>query len=635
MTLKTSSADRTHTFTAVFLWQLRRSAPLGLLGAIVFLAFNLWAWLRDYGVIVYRPEYEIIQFEYLFYPILALSLVLPPFLLRHVEDRRQSDLFHALPVSRTCLFLGNAAAGLCWMVLPPLASTAFDLLFSLLSGWQDPLRTRYLLYTMGFAALLGTLTFVFFLLAAACSGTLLEYGVNALLFSGCIPALVFSIQYLCASVIPGSLLPQSFRFKNLITFSTPPFSLGVTLSEGYSLKEPYPAVGPWQILWWALLTLILLGAGILASRRWKNESTGGSLGFPRLKLALGSLGGAAAALAAGCFSQLFGWNVWQTLLVIIFVLAAVWLITECCIHKTLRNACRHFGQLLLSLVLCAAILLPISSGLGLDTAIPSPETVSGISVSYNYLLCTATEFEAVPENTPVSEERFDSASDRLVYAAVQSPEGRSTAETLQKKLIEFERAWQYPYLPGRQSTSTWIDTDINLIYHENNGEAVKRYPINSSNVSENAMPLYNECISLAGEIVCSEEFVKGLFPLCAIDAAYQIGKRTDDWEVREYWQLSEAKDEASFRKALEEALLDDFTHGRCLWGDAEDSYEIYYKQGQPFTARGGLYRGEPAQGKKLVIPSDANVAPYDSFTVYSSMTSTVALLDQFFPSNQP
>lgn len=646
MTWKTSSTDHKSGLIPMFLWQLRRSLPIGALytGALVLLMC-----VRFHSIC--NAEYDInyiyFSFDSLALPILVVSLLLPPFQLGFFNNKRQGDLFWALPASRMDLFWGSFLSGLFWLIIAPLASLGGCLLIALFSG--NPWGDAYLLMAiiLGLSLLLSVLNYAFFLLASSTSGTILEYVVNALMLSGIVPALIFAFHQYCTSVIPGSWIDSHaipITIPTLVSAVSPPFALFLTLERTFSVESPLENIALWQALWWVLLLAVLLALGAWSVQKWKSEHVGGSQGYPKLKLVLGGLAGSAATLAAGCLA-----NTWegvpQALAFMAFVFLGVWLVTEACRRKTLRGFYRHFGQPLLALILTLCLLIPVSLGLGLDYAVPHPDRVSGVSImSPRWFFDTATPACEPGQEIAAIQEGYVAKYE--IHAACQSQEMLGRVDTLQKKLVELERSIQYPYLPGRNTRYHYDahSTSVDIRYWLNDDDltAYKSYVLPPST---DFQELNQECRDLIAQFTSSPEYVKGFTPLCAIDALDKVsvityresdGKQDvafyEDEGQKEEKNLSSLPNEKAVREKLEAALLDDFTHNRFADETTDfgnKAYALWYKSGARFTARGGMYNNLPAEGKEFTLLTWNNDA-YTQIQIPPQMTSTIKVLVEIF-----
>lgn len=657
MTSKTSSVSFWNQLGGVFQWKLRRCMPLmtayGTLLFVGYLAIGITASFDWAGAEITANLLTAMP------GTILMSLLLAAYQFGYLYSKRQIDLYHAVPVSRDALFWGSYLSGFVCIAAPLLPAYLADLLIAVLMGRFTPALLLFLVVSLGLLLLMGAMNLAFFSLAAVISGSYLEYGVNSIMLTFCWPLLVHSLYNLAVTTIPG--IPETGGAWGYDLFvagaGSPPcaaFFTFLPMNINYMDKtvletasaSPYPGVPLWSYLWWALFTAALLCLTVYGYRRRKSETAKSSPVYAILQYGLRILTGAAfGVLAAYAASKVSYSSIW-VLLVAAAAVLFLFLLTESLYYKTLRNAVRHLPCFGVSLLLLAAAIVSISLGLGMDTAVP--EDTVGVDVAYR---------NSIGESGVSVIENLEGGGDlqsepttvlTVLIAGVTSPENLEKAELLQAKLVEFERARKYPYLPSRGSVGS-VD-NFYLNYLTKAYEPVQKYySIERDALSENALRLYEECVALADEITRSEEYVKGLVPVTAIDAAGRITKTTsvsgryDDTgasgEERDTRILADLSGEKTFREQLEAALIDDLTHGRypdqdTQWEEEQNdlvgTYQIWYQRGAVFTARGGLQGPISAAGKKYRLddtwPEEGDI----SFRVFPEMTATTALLDSLF-----
>lgn len=649
MTSKTSWDNTLRGFWGVLRWQLRRCLPLGSIYLAVMLVIGLFDFWR-------MPSEKIFL---LYMPVLAMTLVLPAFQLGDCFSRRQADFFHALPVGRGAFFWGTFLSSLVWLLVPLFPSLGANGLMCLLatgsSVHQDTCATLLFLLASGGACL------ALFTLAAVGSGSYLGYGMNALFLSVCWPVLAVAFQSLVRETVPYTLL-SSNSSGWLTALGSPPVSATIFC------PRPYRAVPGWQLWWWVLFAVLLALAACFLYRRRSSENAGAFWTCKPMEYLTRTMLGTAAAFAVGGFTSFLlhqfyfyktfpfakGWGIPLTLTAMALTLTGAWLVTELLYHHGLKGLLKRWRFLASSAALTLLLTAVMSTGMGLDTALPKLEdivfaTIDGPSVGMAY--------------TNIA----DPDDPRASYAIMSGFSSRENLEKLlelQEKTVELERASQFPYLPGRDSYGS-MEGDrqaFTFNYRLKDNEYFWRSFSFQSRRTEQTQALYEEFQSMLRELLSSEEYVSGLFPVCAVDGADKIGKVTlreekidpkdqpylptyadvlcDKLELPENAKSIDSLP-GNFRRKLEEALRDDLSHGRCPsyeeiqekygGGKSTEIYEIYYPAGQTFTARGGTTdsQSEPAAGRKWTLASlysyaDQKLTP--AFRVLPEMTQTYALL---------
>jgi len=644
MTSTTYSDRGKQGVKGVFLWQLRRSLPLAALYAAVLLI----------GGILPPYYYGTASYIYAGVAVLGASFLLPLLQYSGCFSRRQSDLFHALPVSRGDFFWGSYLSGLCCLVVPLIPSFGIKEVATLISNGYPGFAGTVLILLM--FCLLAALNLAFFTFVVIFSGSILEYGVNSLLFSFCWPALVTFFNQLARDTIPGigwNGLPTSS--PQIVYAGSPSWSVFFCSMPMHT--RDLSGISIWLILCWAVEIPILLAVSRFLYRRRQSEITGTPKACWLPRAVFRVFLGAAAALGAGTlFSGAFAGNP----LIFLVMFAApvlIWLLTELFYYHSLKGLVRRLPCLGGSLALAAALTAVICTGMGLETEIPDPEDIVYADV---YL-------ESVGQNVVgkylevarPGEDSYVRSSLSSIGPALYSPEKLRQAREFQESWTRFEREERYPYVPGQATGST----DVSFHYLLTDGtDYFMTYPWPRDFTAEE-LQTYT---AMAEELLYSEEYVSGFKFLCAIDAADQIGRATlappENYEERKYGPfddldelyevmgfrdseydteepLKDGKDIRSlpkdFREKLEAALLDDFSHGRFPSYSQRDTafyekgsievYEIRYKAGSRFTARGGILDQEPVKGQEFLFEPAADSDTV--FRVWPEMTETYALLE--------
>ncbi|MEY8310971.1 hypothetical protein AALA61_03075 [Oscillospiraceae bacterium 42-9] len=615
----------------VFAWQFRRSLP-----------FTVLYWAAMLGV-CFWPPYDRVgdRLVAIRGAMLVYAFLTPALQLGGCFSRPQADLVHALPVRREEYFWATLAASLVGLWLP-VAPSLF--LRGLLCGFQSADIFPHIAAML----VMGTAALIFFTLAAVASGAYFEYALNSFLLTVAYPFLMVYLIFLAHNVIPG--LRYSGFFDHFMRVAgSPPWAFAMYMQGDGGFG--------FVVVWHGLLALGLAGLAYRLYCRRPSEQSGmarrcqGMELFLRVELSL-----AAACFAGHGMDRIawdfipFPWGVPLALGAIILSIGGVWLATELFYHHTLRKLYRHWRPLALSLGVMAALLGALSTGLGLDTAMPAAEEIAAASMSMpeevDYIrFAWSVELTDEPE-----EERqpWEERSDPL-WPALTSPEAIEKIRALQQKIIQMERAIQFPYLPGR--SSNWTEDSGFLEYSLVQGDD---FWYNFSIRDTGAMPqraqeLAGEIKALQEEIFTSEEFINSLCPLNALDALDQVEKspRLGAEGYTYVWSEGDRPRDTArkvsgfskdFRQKLEAAMRADFSAGRFptreeLLKDEGELYKLFYQRGVEFTAKGGAVnrRGAftlPAAGQRMCLNPDPVSQTLLPFRVTWEMTETYALLEE-------
>ncbi len=616
----------------VFAWRFRRSLPFTALYCAAMLGVCLWPpyHLMDDRLVAMRGL------------MLVAAFLLPAVHLGCCFSRPRADVVHALPVGRGSFFLGSLASSLASLWLP-VAPSLF--LRELICGFRS---TEFIAH-LAAMLVMGAAVLVFFTLAAVASGTYIEYGLNALLLSALYPLMMAYLFFLLHDVIPGSNHISGSFEHFMRTAGSPPLAFAMYMqgSGGFGFV----------VVWHGLLAVALACLGYWLYCRRPSERSGmarrcrGMELFLRVELAL------TAACFAGhgmdCVARdfiPFPWGVPLALGTIILSIGGVWLATELFYHHGLRKLGRHWRPLALSLGIMTALLGAFSTGLGLDTAMPAAEEIVAASMN----MTDGTDYirfgwpvtlPDVPEEerNPWEVERHDT-----LWPALTTPEGIEKVRTLQQKIIQMERAVQFPYLPGR--SSNWARSVSFLEYDLVQGNAFWFHFSDWYDVGipQRAKELGEEIQALKEEIFTSEEYVNSLLPLNALEALDQVEKSprigTEGYSyVQNEDQPRDTARKVSgfsqdFRQKLEEAMRADFSAGRFptakeLLKDEGQLYKLFYQPGVEFTAQGGAVTRNsafvlPAAGRPVSLAQDYGSEYLPVFRVTWEMTETFAVLEE-------
>ena len=615
----------------VFAWQFRRSLP-----------FTVLYWAAMLGV-CFWPPYDRVgdRLVAIRGAMLVYAFLTPALQLGGCFSRPQADLVHALPVRREEYFWATLAASLVGLWLPVTPSL---FLRELLCGFQSADIFPHIAAML----VMGTAALIFFTLAAVASGAYFEYALNSFLLTVAYPLLMVYLIFLAHNVIPG--LRYSGFFDHFMRVAgSPPWAFAMYMQGAGGFG--------FVVVWHGLLALGLAGLAYRLYCRRPSEQSGmarrcrGMELFLRVELAL------TAACFAGhgmdCVARdfiPFPWGVPLALGTIILSIGGVWLATELFYHHGLRKLGRHWRPLALSLGIMTALLGAFSTGLGLDTAMPAAEKIVAASMN----MTDGTDYirfgwpvtlPDVPEEerNPWEVERHDT-----LWPALTTPEGIEKVRTLQQKIIQMERAVQFPYLPGR--SSNWAMGSGFLEYDLVHGDTFWFHFSSwyEEGISQRAKELWEETRTLWEEILASEEYISSLCPLNALEVLDQVEKSPRlGAEGYSYVQNEDQPRDTArkvsgfsqdFRQKLEEAMRADFSAGRFptakeLLKDEGQLYKLFYQPGVEFTAQGGAVTRNsafvlPAAGRPVSLAQDYGSEYLPVFRVTWEMTETFAVLEE-------
>ena len=520
MTLTESSRKGTALaqFRQIYRWQMKRNRLVSLLclglTLLCFTVVHLCESARNYHDYFNSPDnwWENVTQEYLakqFSNAVAYNLrseiatILIPLLLvflivssiqtfQYMHKRRSVDLFHALPVRRTPLLLGNMAAiGTVLAVIAILNLVICGVVDMALGATGD--------YSAGW--LLGLMGYMLLLLAASLCGTvflLVSCGtVSGAVIAGILLTVGWPLLVICGASIIQDSLPgcQLVASGSVLTALTPYLALFVPYSNGGEVLLSVALMGDqtyesgsalsngamtvWLILWWVLVTAVLLAGCILVYRKRKSEAAENNFSYPVLRIIIRFI--ISGAVGLGCalfFGNLSGSNV-------VFYLTAVLasglthVITQVVWVREIRELPRSLLYYAALAVAMAVFFVGLATGgLGYVNRIPAEGDVDYIRVDlpgYHFddsketYLYSRTRSLTVDTVLPEDEDVLykDNVDSFSVEPKLQKPKSIQTVQALHQTILS---QYQAPYLPVREEG----DYHCLLTYTLKNGEELER-----------------------------------------------------------------------------------------------------------------------------------------------------------------
>lgn len=519
MTLTESSRKGTALaqFRQIYRWQLKRSRLISILClGLTFLCFtvvHLCESARNYHDYFNSPDswWENVTQEYLakqFSNAVAYNLkseiatILIPLLLmflitstiqtfQYMHKRRSVDLFHALPIRRTPLLLGNMAAIGTVLAVITILNLAICGVADMAMGATGDYNAGWLLGLMGYMLLL---------LAASLCGTvflLVSCGtVSSAVIAGILLTVGWPLLVICGASIIQDSLPgcQLVASGPVLTALTPYLALFVPYSNGELLLtsalfgvDTYDSnavfgsapMSVGLILWWVLVTAVLLAGCILVYRKRKSEAAENNFSYPVLRIIIRFI--ISGAMGLGCaifFGSLSKSNV-------VFYVTAV--LASLLTHGITQVIwVRGFRELTRSLIYYAGLAVAMAvffvgvatGGLGYVNRIPAEGDVDYIRVDlpgYHFddsketYLYSRTRSLTVDTVLPEDEDVLykDNVDSFSVEPKLQKSKSIQTVQALHQTILS---QYQAPYLPVREEG----DYHCLLTYTLKNGEELER-----------------------------------------------------------------------------------------------------------------------------------------------------------------
>ena len=219
----------------------------------------------------------------------------------YMHGRRSVDLFHALPVRRTPLFMGTYAAGLISMLVPLAVSVGLTEVVCVTNGIRGVAGSPALFWqAFGLMALTMTASMTFTVFFMVVSGNLLNWFLSVSAVALGWPVICAIANFTMSAFLPGyvSVLPMA-----LYTALSPYFAVYSIIPNGIyymlaSIQDGSYSVEPDGVIynipvefviWWVCFTLLLLALSVFYYGRRKSECAENAFSFPAARGAVRSL----------------------------------------------------------------------------------------------------------------------------------------------------------------------------------------------------------------------------------------------------------------------------------------------------------------------------------------------------------
>ena len=482
-------------FQQIYRWQLKRSRLISILClGLTFLCFtvvHLCESARNYHDYFNSPDnwWENVTQEYLakqFSNAVAYNLrseiatilitLLLVFLIastiqtfQYMHKRRSVDLFHALPVRRTPLLLGNMAAIGTVLAVITILNLVVCGVVDMALGATGEYSVCWLLGLMGYMLLL---------LAASLCGTvflLVSCGtVSGAVIAGILLTVGWPLLVICGASIIQDSLPgcQLVASGSVLTALTPYLALFVPYSNGGEVLLSVALMGDqtyesgsalsndamtvWLILWWVLVTAVLLAGCILVYRKRKSEAAENNFSYPVLRIIIRFI--ISGGIGLGCaifFGNLSKSNV---VFYVTAVLASLLThgITQIIWVRGLRELTRSLIYYAGLAVAMAVFFVGLATGgLGYVDRIPAVENVDYVRIELpGFHYDDSKETYLYNRSSNLSVDRIDPESEEeepvsfSVNPKLRKLESIQTVQALHQVVID---QYETPYLPIQET----------------------------------------------------------------------------------------------------------------------------------------------------------------------------------------
>lgn len=321
---------------------------------------------------------------------LVVPLVLATNLFGYMQNKRSVDVYHALPLTRSELYLATSAAGITLIWIPLILNFLFVTGCALLVGGQD--------FGMIFLELLCwmVITFVIFALTAFSAvnvGTTFDTAIFSLGLNASLAAV-----YMTIIAIGSSFLYGFYDIDNgmEVAYRLSPVSLMIGrqalggINSQKMLQDNTIAIALWLI---AGIVVFIIGMVIYKKRRSEQAESVGNLGPLQMFLrSVGTLVG--GAMLGAVFCGVFGFEASKGVFLISVSVGALitYFIGDVILTRTVRSIPRALpAALATTLGVCLLVGGVMYGGFGYEKRVPSYDSVASVTLE-NY----GTRYDSEP-----------------------------------------------------------------------------------------------------------------------------------------------------------------------------------------------------------------------------------------------
>lgn len=299
-------------------------------------------------------------------------------LFRYLHDRRQVDLFHALPVSRGHIFAVRYLTGIV-SVLPAyilIHLATAGVVFAM--GFGVDVTFGMVLRSISINVLFFLCLYAVAILCTVLTGNTVITVVLGLWMSFFVPAF-FGLIMLFQQQSYATYCEPSLLMEKLILYGSPLIAYFVQSGENlFGVNSDYG--GPGAIAYIILLTVVLTALCLVLFRIRRSERAGAAMAFEGSKLPIKAVVCVILALAGYIFFESVIGSFWSWFGLVVFLVMGHALV-EVIYHFDFRKALSHLPHMLLLGAASVAIILCIQMDVtGFDRYRPATDEIVGMRV---------------------------------------------------------------------------------------------------------------------------------------------------------------------------------------------------------------------------------------------------------------
>lgn len=406
MTLQKSLNKSNFRFFELFGFTFKKNLPIIIIGMVlstlIFPIYNLTSMTeKGFSEILGRDAYDVPGFLIVVWIIsLVVAAILAVINLNFLHSKKASDMFLALPISRSGVILARLAAACVGSILPILSSTLLTSLLALFNGIEAEYIIYLLTCTLYMAVINICLIFIGSLFMTL-TGHTFDTITSFLAVMAGLPVLVTIVLYYATNMLYG--YSDNLINTKLIYGMSPVLSfalyggntignyprLGRTHNSEYSSSYyvDYENENAYTVIFvvWLVLSVLALALTLILIKRRKSETAGEAYSFKFMPYVIQGLGGIIAAVFLGeMFTGFEGGNISVTYILFAVVGSCIAsIIIGAIVNRGFKNTLKH----LIIGVVCAALTIGYGVALKYDifgfvSYIPKAEDVSTVQFGY-------------------------------------------------------------------------------------------------------------------------------------------------------------------------------------------------------------------------------------------------------------
>jgi hypothetical protein len=388
--------------------------------------------------------------------VLLFALILCVTLFGYMQKKRSVDLFHSLPVGRAPLLLGRWCTGLTVLFAPLLICfVALGIIAQAygIAGTFAGLAPKFL-----WVLLMGTAAFTFSMLMAVCSGTIFDTMISIVGVNIGYPLFILCIFSYIQGILPGAHIDwgDSLTVVTLLAPFAAPF---LPFMESDMTTSPlYPT---FYLVWWILLTVLMLVGSVRLYQRRKSESAEDTFAFRIPKTVIRFLITAVGGFGLGLLMDSNGGILFYLGVFIGSVLAHV--VVEALYSRGFRNMKKSmawYGMYAAFFVVFYGILA--TGFFGYDTRVPNTDEVASVAVQTGYdskVSGPGCQRVCSQNGQPIAQ----------IEPVFTKPADIQKVISVHKDIVDLYREEGYPYRP-----KGYCGFGTTLTYHLKNGRTFQR-----------------------------------------------------------------------------------------------------------------------------------------------------------------